>query len=135
MTDLVDEVFYVDDSPDDRLFAELCHRRGAYSFELRMFSTGFAAILDMERRAARGEALPVLLVADYYMPVMDGPELLRLIQANPGLCGVRLAICSGGDDPSDLEIARQAGAQVILAKPLNLDLCSDILCEAIAPQL
>ena len=53
MTDLIDEVFYVDDSPDDRLFADHCHQKGEYPFGLRMFSTGFAAILDMERRIAR----------------------------------------------------------------------------------
>jgi CheY-like chemotaxis protein len=130
MPDLLDEVFYVDDSPDDRLFAEHCLQQGTYAFRLRMFSTGFAAILDMERRVARGELLPRLLVADYYMPVMDGPELLSLVRANSALSGVRLAICSGGDDPGDIETARSAGAQFILAKPLDLDACGDIVSAA-----
>jgi CheY-like chemotaxis protein len=127
MTDLVDEVFYVDDSPDDRLFADHCHRKGEFPFELRMFSTGFAAILAMERRVARGEKLPRLLVADHYMPVMDGPELLGLIRANAGLSSVMLAICSGSDDPSDRQAAIDAGAQAMLAKPLDLDFCAQIL--------
>lgn len=51
MTDFVDEIFYVDDSPDDRMFATHCHQKGNYQFRLTVFSTGFAAILDIERRA------------------------------------------------------------------------------------
>jgi CheY-like chemotaxis protein len=127
MSEFVDEILYVDDSPDDRLFAEHRFRRGSYSFQLKMFNTGFAAILDMERRLARGESLPRLLVVDHYMPVMDGPELLRLVRANAGFADILLAVCSGGDDPADLRTAKDAGAQIVLAKPLDLNLCGDIL--------
>lgn len=135
MSDVADEVFYVDDSPDDRLFADHSYRKGEYPFELRMFSSGFAAILDMERRAARGDRLPRLLIADHYMPVMDGPELLRLVRANDGLSGVMLAICSGGDDPADHRTASDAGAEMILAKPLDLDLCREILAGNFPPRV
>ena len=127
MTELVDEIFYVDDSPDDRLFAEHRFQRGDYPFQLKIFSTGFAAILDMERRIARNERLPRLLIVDHYMPVMDGPELLRLVHGHAGFADVMLAVCSGGDDPADLQAAKDAGAQMALAKPLNLDVCRAIL--------
>ena len=127
MTETVDDVFYVDDSPDDRLFAMHCHKKGDYSFQLTAFSTGFAAMLDLERRAARGERLPRLLVVDHYMPVMDGPELFRLVRADPRFSEILLALCSGGDDPSDLQTAREAGAQIVLPKPLDLDACREIL--------
>ena len=127
MSEIVDDVFYVDDSPDDRLFATHSHKNGGYSFQLTAFSTGFAAMLDMERRATRGERLPRLLVVDHYMPVMDGPELFRLVRADPRFKEIVLALCSGGDDPSDLQTARDAGAQMVLPKPLDLDICREIL--------
>lgn len=127
MSDFNDEVFYVDDSPDDRMFALHRHQRGSYGFLLTAFSTGFAAIVDMERRAARSESLPRLLVVDHYMPVMDGPELLRLVRADFRFSEIVLAVCSGGDDPSDQQTARDAGAQIVLQKPLDLDLCRDVL--------
>lgn len=127
MSKFVDEILYVDDSPDDRLFAEHRFQRGKYAFQLKTFSTGFAAILDIERRVARGENLPRLLIVDHYMPIMDGPELLRLIRANASFTDILLAVCSGGDDPADVQAAKDAGAQIVLAKPLDLDLCSDIL--------
>jgi CheY-like chemotaxis protein len=134
MTDLLDEVFYVDDSPDDRLFAGHCHQRGNYPFKLFLFSTGFAAILDLERRVARAEPLPRLLIADHYMPVMDGLELLGLIRANTDLSEIMLAICSGGDDPSDVRAAKDAGARLLLPKPLDFDLCRDILAGKLPEQ-
>ena len=127
MVESVDEVFYVDDSPDDRLFATHRFERGGYSFLLKTFSTGFAAILDMERRVARREKLPKLLVVDHYMPIMDGPELLRLVRRNEALAGVMLAVCSGGDDPADRQAARDAGADTLLPKPLDLDVCEAIV--------
>jgi CheY-like chemotaxis protein len=127
MSDFNDEVFYVDDSPDDRMFAIHCHRKGNYRFLLTAFSTGFAAMLDIERRAARSEKLPKLFVVDHYMPVMDGPELIQLVRADMRFSEMLLAVCSGGDDPTDLQTARDAGAQILLQKPLDLDLCRDIL--------
>ena len=131
MTENVDEVFYVDDSPDDRLFANYSFDKGGYPFLLRTFSTGFAAMLDMERRVARREKLPRLLVVDHYMPIMDGPEMLRLVRRNAALENVILAVCSGGDDPLDRQTATDAGAQVMLSKPLDLDICAAILRDGL----
>jgi CheY-like chemotaxis protein len=121
------EIFYVDDSPDDLFLANYQMRDGGLSVALKTFGTGIAALMDMERRAARGEALPSLLVADYYMPITDGPELFRLVRANPRFADVVLACCSGGDDPLDRKVAEEAGADFILAKPLDLALCQEII--------
>lgn len=121
------EIFYVDDSPDDLFLANHRMRAGGVSFALKTFSTGIAAIMDMERRVARGETLPGMLIADYYMPLIDGPELFRLIRANDRLASVALASCSGGDDPHDRRAAEEAGADFILDKPLDLALCQELL--------
>jgi CheY-like chemotaxis protein len=127
MTSVSTEIFYVDDSPDDLFLANYQMRDGEFSFVLKTFSTGIAAIMDMERRAARGETLPLMLVADYYMPITDGPELFRLIRANRQLAGVLLASCSGGDDPRDRQAAQEAGADFILGKPLDLAVCQELI--------
>lgn len=121
------EVFYIDDSGDDRFFVEHNFTRGEYTYVLKVFETGIAAIMDLDRRVARGEKLPDLVVADYYMPVMDGPEFLRSLRANDAFQSIKLAICSGGDDPADLETAKAAGAEFVLAKPLDLRACEALL--------
>ena len=127
MSETIEEVIYVDDSPDDRLFAEHLHKRGGYRFRLSLFDGGPAALRDLARRIEEGRPLPALLVADHYMPPIEGPELLRLIRADPAFAGIGLAICSGGDDPEDQRAAREAGASFLLEKPLDLDLCRQIL--------
>ena len=127
MTSTPYEIFYVDDSPDDLLLVDSQLRGGAHNISLRTFSTGIAAIMDMERRVARGEPLPALLVADFYMPITDGPELFRLIRANSRFDAVRLASCSGGDDPHERQLAMDAGAEFFLEKPLDLVICQKIL--------
>jgi CheY-like chemotaxis protein len=127
MTSAANEIFYVDDSPDDLLLVNYQMRSGSFDIVLKTFSTGIAVMMDMERRLARAERLPALVVADFYMPVVDGPELFRLIRANGRFDTVRLASCSGGDDPNDKQSARQAGAEFFLDKPLNLALCQEIL--------
>lgn len=129
MADTTEEIVYVDDSPDDRFFAEYCASKCAPPIPLKTYATGFAAILDLERRIARGETLPALLIADHYMPIMDGPELLARIRDQEGMRSVRLVICSGGDDPVDVEAALAAGAAAVLPKPIDFDACRRLIHE------
>lgn len=127
MLDTAEEIFYVDDSPDDRFFAEYSASKCIPPIRLKAYATGIAAILDMERRIARGEKLPALLIADHYMPLMDGPELLERIRERESLRSVRLAICSGSDDPVDVKAAITAGAAAVLAKPVDFSLCRKLI--------
>jgi CheY-like chemotaxis protein len=127
MADTTEEIFYVDDSPDDRFFAEYSASKCAPPIQLKTYATGFSAILDMERRMARGEALPIALIADHYMPIMDGPELLEHIRGRDGMRSVQLLICSGGDDPVDVETAKAAGALAVLPKPLDFGAVLDLI--------
>ena len=127
MTERKAEILYVDDSPDDRLFARLDFERNDYPFALTVLESAHAALADLEDRLARGLALPVLLVADHYMPVTDGPDLLRLIRSNPKLATMDTAICSGSEDPADMRKAELAGARFVLGKPLDLDFCREML--------
>lgn len=129
MADTGEEIFYVDDSADDRFFAEYSASRCAPPIQLKTYATGFAAILEMERRIARHDSLPALLIADHYMPMMDGPELLQQIRGRKGLQSVRLVICSGGDDPVDVETALAAGAAAMLPKPVDFEVCRKMIGE------
>lgn len=129
MADTDPEIFYIDDSPDDRFFAEYSASKSASPVRLKTYATGIAAIVDMERRIARAEKLPDLLVADHYMPIMDGPELLKQIRERDGMKSVRLVICSGGDDPVDVETAKAAGAAVVLPKPVDFEVCRALIDE------
>ena len=62
---------------------------------------------------------PDLVLTDLMMPVLDGVGLIRRLKADPSLAGLPViamtAVAGGGDR------ALEAGADRVLAKPLDLD--------------
>jgi two-component system, chemotaxis family, sensor histidine kinase and response regulator WspE len=69
--------------------------------------------------AMLNEATYDLLVIDYYMPCMDGADLVQRLRADPRMQGTSvLAISAGGEDARRALL--DAGANVFLDKPLTL---------------
>ncbi len=60
-----------------------------------------------------------LVIIDYYMPIMDGMQVIRLIRKNEKICTLPvIAISAGGKDAQ--EDAYSAGADIFLSKPVVL---------------
>ena len=76
---------------------------------------------------------PDLLVLDIFMPVMDGIEVCRALQGEPGLWDTQVIIISGHTEHPKLNEAAQMGYSNIMGKPLDLglflDLVDDLLGE------
>jgi uncharacterized protein (TIGR02266 family) len=68
--------------------------------------------------AARRER-PDVAVIDLSMPGMDGDDVCRAIKADPDLETVPVILVVGGDLPDDRERAVRAGADDVIAKPIN----------------
>lgn len=62
----------------------------------------------------RLDVVPCLLLLDLIMPVLDGNEVYREIQADPALAPIRVVVATS--DPS-----RAPRGVSVLAKPLSLD--------------
>lgn len=92
----------------------------------RLLREGLAALGYDARTAADGpralsvadEFSPVIGVLDIGLPVMDGYELARHLQARGG---IRLVAVTGYGQPSDHERSRAAGFEAHLVKPIELD--------------
>jgi CheY-like chemotaxis protein len=63
------------------------------------------------------ELKPELVLTDLMMPVMDGRELLRRMQADPKLRDIPVVVMSAGR----ITDAERRTARAILAKPFALD--------------
>jgi uncharacterized protein (TIGR02266 family) len=102
-----------------------------YEYALRKLRTSTGAVMVDVRFASNGhEALASLaevradlVMADLYMPVMDGFTLLERLRADPGLVGLPIMVISAGGADAR-QRALDLGVDVYLQKPVQF---SDII--------
>ncbi len=102
-------VVLADDSPTIRKVVELSF--AGENCELHCFSGGEAA-LDYLRTG------PVdVLLADVFLPGVDGYELCRELKANPKTGHVPVVLLAGTFEPFDIRLAERVGYHSYLTKP------------------
>ena len=101
----------VDDEPSIRLILE--HYFGT-EYTVVLKSNGLEAMAWLEAGHS-----PDAIVADYDMPVMDGPDFIRQIRASSLHRDVGLIILSGKDNTSNKILCLRLGADDYLVKPFN----------------
>ncbi len=90
-----------------------------------------AAGLEVETEEHPDDALnairafdPDLIVVDYYMPGMDGPELVAKIRQAESLPEVAILMLSAEQNTASISKAILAGAEYALAKPVDMGMFS-----------
>jgi CheY-like chemotaxis protein len=73
---------------------------------------------------------PDVVLCDIGLPVMNGFQVARALRADPELRSVALIALSGYAQPEDLESSREAGFDLHLAKPVDLDHLQRIIADA-----
>ena len=66
--------------------------------------------------------LPDVIVTDLMMPVMDGLEMTRLLKANPTTCHIPVIMLTAKSTVDDIIEGTDAGADIYLAKPVDVRL-------------
>ena len=90
-------------------------------------AAGFSVVeamngLEALERAIGSERPPDLFLVDINMPLMDGYTFLRRIRCEPALRDVPAIIISTMREKRDEERAFEAGANLVLVKPVEPDL-------------
>ena len=106
-------VLVVDDSPTIRNL--VAKALGEAGFQVITAENGKQA---MERMA---DHRPDLILSDIDMPVMNGIELCRAIQSEPGLSAIPVVVMSAINDRAVMRRLIQLGAASFLVKPFNLE--------------
>jgi len=101
----------VDDEPSICLILE--HYFGA-DYHVVVKGNGLEAMQWLEQGNS-----PDAIVADYDMPLMDGPDFIRQIRASSRYRDVGLIILSGKDSTSDKIKCLRLGADDYMVKPFN----------------
>lgn len=111
-------ILLVEDDPDIRDgMASVLHRFG---YQVLVACNGLEAI-DVLHRADP----PTLIVLDWMMPVMSGPELMERLGADPVLSGVPVLVVSAVDRAGTMANAGQIAA--VLRKPVRMRTLVDVV--------
>jgi len=104
-------ILAADDDPDILTLITLSLERAGY--EVATAPDGQAAL---ELARARTPAMAVL---DLSMPLMNGLELTRALRADPATATIPIVILTAAVQSSDIDSAREAGADAHVKKPFS----------------
>ena len=118
----------VDDSAMNRDLVERALRQEGASATL--VSDGQQALQCLKTRPGAFDAV----LMDVQMPVMDGLTATRVIRTELGLADLPIIAFTAGVREDQQAAARAAGADDVLAKPMDLEEMTRLLCRWIAPR-
>jgi CheY-like chemotaxis protein len=110
-------ILLAEDSDDDTFFARRCLAAAGIHIELKRCSDGLE-VCDALKSC--GEDLPLAVVLDLKMPLMDGFETLQWIREQPAFRHLPVIILSSSDMQQDVARAKKLGCTEYLVKPHSL---------------
>jgi two-component system chemotaxis response regulator CheY len=105
------KILIVDDDPVLRQILQTYMSRAGY--DVALAENGQAALDIWERETIR------LVITDWMMPVMDGPELIRRIRAVSAPAYTYIIMLTAKESKGDVIYGLEAGADDYLTKPFN----------------
>jgi phosphoribosyl 1,2-cyclic phosphodiesterase/CheY-like chemotaxis protein len=117
-------VLIIEDDPITSLVAETCLRAARH--EVLTAGDGETGL----RLAA--EQHPDVVITDVMMPGIHGFGVVEGIRANPSLAGMRIVVCSMKSYATDIQQAKNAGADRFLAKPYTPEALQEVVAELIS---
>jgi phosphoserine phosphatase RsbU/P len=64
---------------------------------------------------------PTLIISDLHLPGISGIEVCRQVKTNPSLASTFFILLTGDNSPEKQDLAREAGADAFLSKPLKIE--------------
>ena len=101
----------IDDDKTDRFLMKKALLKHRETLELIELEQGFEAVQVIKDKQ------PLATLLDIRMPGLDGFEVLKMIRQDPDLSDHPVYMVSGSEEPSDMAMAREAGANGYLTKP------------------
>lgn len=112
------KILIVEDNEESRKLLALNFSQEGYSVVVARDGAEGLARLIKEK--------PCLVVTDLHMPEMHGSEMIRKIRRRPELKDTKVVVLTG-QGAAVGEGAREAGADVVLYKPLSFDSLNHIV--------
>ncbi len=128
MNDATRPIFLVEDNPMDleltrRAFAK--HRLGN---PLQVARDGAEAVAMLPRWES-GEPLPLVVLLDLKLPLIDGLEVLRRLREHPVSATLPVVVLTTSDEDRDIRTAYELGANSYIVKPVDFDKFMDVASQ------
>lgn len=110
-------ILLAEDDPDDRLLLEMEFVKRALAASIRTVCDGSEVMGFLE--ACRPGNLPRLILLDYQMPKISGPEILQILQDDLRYQAIPKAVWSASSRTKEMEECLHGGARRYFLKPSN----------------
>ena len=121
----------VDDSVEELMLMQIGLKRAGVLLPQVAVHSGEDALdylLGRGAHAGRDTRLqPRLTLMDLHMPGKSGFDVLREIRAAPQLAGLKVVMFSSSDEPDDIVMAHDVGANSFICKPLTANGLRDVI--------
>lgn len=122
----INRIIYIDDSTDEFFLSRMLFKAERVKIDLDCYPDVdvFLEKTSGETESALDDAIVVL---DLNLTVIKGTEGVSLIRQEAFGRKAIIGICTGSDDPADMKLANEAGADFYVTKPLDrsslLEIC------------
>ena len=112
-------ILLAEDDPDDRQLILEAFSKIDSTLYLHMVADGKSALAYLN--SLQDSALPCLIVLDYNMPQLNGPEVLKHLCTNERYITSPKVVLSTSDAPTYIQECLKYGANKYIVKPTNFD--------------
>ncbi|MEI7829776.1 MAG: response regulator [Prolixibacteraceae bacterium] len=123
MKTFIRDILLVDDSANDVTLIKHALAEANIGNEVVVAEDGEEAIDFINRRGkfeGYGGGLPIFILLDIKMPLMDGIEVLKLIRQIAEYNLVPIIMLTSSRDTQDLQACYDSGANSFVVKPVNM---------------
>jgi len=117
------KILIAEDEEDDVFLLERAFARAGVKVDLQFVRDGQEAVEYLgsgKPPSNRGaQPLPVLLLLDLKMPKLDGSDVLKWLRQQPGLRRLSVVVFSSSNEPRDINLAYDLGANSYAVKPAD----------------
>lgn len=123
MNPFLKNILLVDDNNNDVILMKSALAEANFANEIIVAEDGEEALDFLYKRGKfadyKGD-LPVFILLDIKMPMMDGIEVLKIIRSDNAFNGIPVIMMTSSRDAHDMEDCYQYGANSFVVKPVNI---------------
>lgn len=119
-------ILLIDDDAEDFLIMSEVLCANASGVEMVYANSGLKGLKILEDSLEKGNRLPDAILLDLNMPVLNGPDVMRLLKTNDKFRSLPVIIYSTAINPRDEEECRALGAHACIVKPNTLEEITEV---------